>query len=226
MADDGYNEYLEFYSRNNGKGDLFDSIKENIENKGSCIIPIEFYLIGYKTKEGNYIDGIGVPGANIRVYRTPDLWMHFEKSVRSELDDWITYLNNTYGKTTNGKLGFSLKSFETKEYSIDELIEGIDLPGDNAEEFNGSLIVRFEPRILSAHNYGVEQASYSGIGLVEIFYEAISKSKSSALAHEIGHGIFGYDHHEERGCLMDPKIDSEDLYFCQECNNTLVKLIS
>ena len=228
---DEYLLYVEKFSRNNGQGDLFDSFYKAVNSR--IVIPINFNFLGFRNASGEYVENIGLPGISAR--RFPEHWAAFHILIKDKLPNLIDNLNSIYGQYTENRLRFSLGNFTTHSYNISDFLSSdINFPGDELSDLSlrivNNLTVRIKPRVITPRASlidGLEQAQYHSNGVLDIFYNTILKSP--VLAHEIGHGFFGYDHHESRKCLMDSFLDQtvdDKFQFCEEDKATLLRLIS
>ena len=161
------------------------------------------------------------------------------------IDALLQNLNKQYEEPTTGKLHFQLRGLAY--YDEENFPEYMPLDSIATDEHHSP--VGFTVRIIPFYQpYKREDNTlfgpvtvgpsgrYHARGLIDMHAETIvlPRTYSSLLAHEIGHGIFGYGHHlpardhlKEGECIMNADNYSQaPLRFCGEDKQTLERLIS
>ncbi|MBS3151889.1 hypothetical protein J4230_00605 [Candidatus Woesearchaeota archaeon] len=231
MVSEQYKRYVENFSRVNGNGDLFNPIREIFRTRSDWVLPIDFFLVGYLNDSGDYIESLGIPGLRIMCRRDSAMWNGFCSYTERQLNTIINYLNNSYGLPTKDRLNFSSRKFVMHTVKITDILDSccLELPGDEVVDLSSkidSITVRIIPRLSHPSKFNVEQGFYHANGVLDIYQSPVLRG--DILAHEIGHGIFGYDHHEIKGCLMDSTSNKNEpnISFCEEDQKVLARLIS
>ncbi len=197
-------EYM--FHRARGKGDLFDSLKSAIEKKGA--IPVDFYRIHYSEfpEQCHYHEVLKTNGNQ----KAEDFECMLNKTSIDRLGEVVEYLNKVYGIPSDNKIKFWLRT-------VQDIKKSDRLP---PKILCGDLRVDISSTILSV---------YISNGWIKIHPTTLLNNKNKAMiAHDIGHGIFGFGHHEPRNCIMDFNNNgwAEQDYFCEEDRNTLYKLVN
>ncbi len=214
-----YNEYTQYHMRDKNKGDLLPVLRSAIKNNE--VIPIDFVNMQYSEIPEEVIIAAAFEELDIP-YRPKEYRRYLKKSGFESLKSAVEYLNNFFGEYTDNKLRFDFRKWTSLNDEID-----MDIPN----ELN-NLIVRIKPCILNS-NYDIENnfpdGRYNKNGVIDLNYNVLRDRDYHILAHEIGHGILGFGHHEKRiGCLMDQSfypISSSDSKLCEEDIKTLRSLI-
>lgn len=139
-------------------------------------------------------------------------------------------------KPLNYDLQFLLKNFSYYDIKINQDHEIIDIDGSkNKKNYPGDELLSYKEQELEAlvirikypqrtisdyEEESLPRGAYYCNGVMDIDYANILNS--NLLAHEIGHRIIGYGHHETQKCVMD--IWPPKAKFCQECSEILTKL--
>ncbi len=192
------------FNRAGGKGDLFDSFKSIVEKGGS--IPIDVYKIHYSEfpEQGHHHEVL-----KTNPIKTEDFECMLNEINVNKLGEAVEYLNKVYGMPSDNKLRFWLRTV----YDIKK--------GDR-------LAPKFLCNDLRIDISSTTAGVYVTNGWIKLHPTALINNKEQTLAHDVGHGIFGFGHHEPRSCIMDLNSNGliEPDYFCEEDRNTLYRLVN
>ncbi len=169
-----------------------------------------------------------------------------EEVISAErIDALLQNLNRQYEEPTHGKLHFQLRGLAY--YNEESFPEYCPLDSIATDEQHAS--IGFTVRIIPFYQpYTGEDnpffgpvtvgpsGRYHARGLIDMHAETVVllRTYPSLLAHEIGHGIFGYGHHlpakdylNEGECIMNADNYSQaPFHFCEGDKRTLEKLVS
>lgn len=215
-------EYKALY-KHGYSGDMYDIVKRIVQ-RGNAV-PIDINIISAPTHP------MPIPGTAEDVF------------FQHRLDTLIEHLNNQYDEPTNGMLHFQLRGIAY--YHLDRFPEDIPLDTIATDEWHvpDSFTLRvlpfYQPYIETENPpFGPREIRKRGLyharGLIDMHAETVIAQRSypSLLTHEIGHGIFGYEHHPPKGdhlkqglCIMNADNFSAGLQrFCTEDRTFLEKL--
>ncbi len=207
------------------QGDMYQIVKDIIHSGKA--VPIDIAVISS-------------PNHPFPIQGTPE-----EVISEERINTLLEHLNQQYGEPTEGKLQFQRRGISY--YHIEEFPEGVPL--DIIATDKAHLPSGFTLRVLPFYQPYVGEESplfgrvhvepmgrYHARGLIDMHADIVILQRTfpSLLAHEIGHGIFGYGHHvpsedhlQQGNCIMNAKNYAERSgRFCVYDKEKLERLVS
>jgi hypothetical protein len=190
----------------NGRGDLFTPFKKLVEVGQS--IPVDFEVV----KHGIDDDQFTLFGNRFLLPEDETQWARVIGRLSPRyLGGVVDFLNGIYKEPSAGRLRFSLGEVTTTstednifDYFWDRKGQGYILgPTDRLRVRLVALPFAELEDWAGIDNQEPLGGLYQNRGLIYCSLGEALHPLNPILAHEVGHGIFGYGHHKQRECVMD-----------------------
>jgi hypothetical protein len=225
--------YHEKYDRQTGRGDLFEPLQKLVLAGQS--VPVDFHVLCAVGEKYPFLEAKSIEN-------------FFDVTA---LDCLVDHLNGAYNGPTDGKLQFKQRAVTyhviadpTGVLPLEEI--GVTDPKAVHQHLTVRLLLFYGnsrpyqstgspevPKSLFGDIVHKGGARYKAHGLIDIDAKVVLQPQFAyLLPHEVGHGILGFDHHDDRQsvngidpCLMNHGIlQLDELSFCAEDNATLARL--